>query len=86
MIFLADMFDGIAKPMSVIMGGLIIFLIMVITCLAVKIKKHQGNCVRFYCISTYMNDIYKLYLIYLINKALFLYSVSQLTRHTVSVM
>lgn len=66
MIFLADMFDGITKPMSMILGGLIIFLIMVIICLAVKIKKHQGNCVRFYCISTHMKDIYKLYLICLI--------------------
>ncbi|XP_041821602.1 uncharacterized protein LOC121626920 [Chelmon rostratus] len=36
-----DVFEGITKLMSVMLGGLTVFLIMVIICLAVQIKKLQ---------------------------------------------
>ncbi|XP_051285136.1 uncharacterized protein LOC127379514 [Dicentrarchus labrax] len=36
-----EVLDGIMKPMSVILGGLTVFLVLVVICLTVKIKKLQ---------------------------------------------
>ncbi|XP_041821216.1 uncharacterized protein LOC121626656 [Chelmon rostratus] len=41
-----DVFEGITKLMSVMLGGLTVFLIMVVICLAVQIKKLQKALVE----------------------------------------